>query len=461
MSYPVISVAVVSTTYEVPDAAEQAGDRDEFDAALELFAAGVDALFALDLTGFSDARVEDGFRRYMTEARCLAGVQNVFVAELIDRCLPAARRAGSTGMYLRSLVRTSIGEGRAWERDAIDLVGARSLSSGEALPPRYPAVAAAVNAGTISTTHARLITDMLRSAPTTVRVDERARAEAKLVAYAREHDPAALRNRCVEMAEELDPDGSLGSTREERDRARSFHLGKQDRHGMYPVKGRLDPECGALLQAAISPLAAPVPGPDGERDPRTTEQRNHDAVADLARRALAGGTAAGSDLPVRHGLPGKLIVKIGLDQLEARTGCASTIHGGRLPARDLLRLAVDMGVIPVVLDADGQILHFGEEQRLATPELRLAAWVLDGGCTFQACSVPAVWCQGAHGVPFRTSKQTTIDDLGLLCGYHHRVVDNQEWTMRRVKHRIWLTPPKWIDPDQTPRTNEHFHPLRT
>jgi len=107
LSYPVISVAVVSTTYEVPGAAEQAGDRDEFDAALELFAAGVDALFALDLTGFSDDRVEDGFRRYVTEARCLAGVQNVFVAELIDRCLPAARRAGSTGMYLRSLPRST------------------------------------------------------------------------------------------------------------------------------------------------------------------------------------------------------------------------------------------------------------------------------------------------------------------------------------------------------------------
>ena len=335
------------------------------DEALALFAAGVDALFKLDRTAFTDQRLEAGFRQFVTECRSLAGVQNALLAELIDRCLPFHRKTGSTAMYLRSLVQVSIGEGRAWERDALELVPRRSLSGGELLPPTYPLVAAAVDAGAISTSNARLITDTLRRAPAAVGTDRLAWAEHTLVSYARRHDPAAVKNRCVQVAEELDPDGSLGSTRAERDRARSFMLGKQDRDGMYPVKGRLDPECGAFLQAAISPLAAPQPGPDGERDPRTAEQRNHDAIADLARRALAQG-----DLPERHGLPGKLIVKIDLEQLESRTGTATTIHGGRLPVRDLLRLATDMGVIPVVLDSDGTILHFGEEQRLATPEQR-------------------------------------------------------------------------------------------
>lgn len=177
------------------------------DEALDQFAAGVDALFNLDQTAFTNERLEAGFRRFVTESRCLPGVRNTFVAELIDRCLPFHRKAGSPTMYLRSLVQVSLGEGRAWERDAIELVPRRSLSGGDLLPPMYPVVAAAVNAGAISTASTRLITDTLRRAPAAVGPDRLARAELKLVSYARRHDPAAVRNRCIQIADELDPDG--------------------------------------------------------------------------------------------------------------------------------------------------------------------------------------------------------------------------------------------------------------
>ena len=221
---------------------------------------------------------------------------------------------------------------------------------------------------------------------------------------------------------------------------------------MYPLRGRLDPETGALLNAAISPLSAPQPSKT-QPDLRTAGQRRHDAIAEIARRALAGG------LPTRHGLPGTMLVTVALTDLERRTGHASTFHGGRLSVRDLLRMAADLKVIPVVMDCDGQVLHFGEEQRLATTSQRLALAVTDRGCTYPDCDVPAVWSQSAHGEPFATSRRTGIDDLALLCGYHHRVLDNQQWTIQRIKGRIWLTPPPWVDPDRRPRTNEYFKPL--
>jgi len=272
------------------------------------------------------------------------------------------RRSSSASTYLRDLVRVTLGEGRAWERDASDLTASRSLSSGEVLAPKHPAVAAAVDAGAISTVSARMITGTLRRVPAAVGTAERVATEVRLVRCATRRDPGTLARRCEEELERLDPDGSLGSTPAERDRARAFHLGRQDRHGMYPVRGRLDPEAGALLTAALSPLAAPQPGPDGSPDLRTAEQRNHDALTDLARRALAGGLPGG-DLPIRHGLPATLLLTVTLEQLEARTGTIRTADGGRLPIRDLLRLATQMGVIPVVFDSDGQILHFGHEQR--------------------------------------------------------------------------------------------------
>jgi hypothetical protein len=49
-------------------------------------------------------------------------------------------------------------------------------------------------------------------------------------------------------------------------------------------------------------------------------------------------------------------------------------------------------------------------------------------------------------------------DLALLCGYHHDYADTHSWRLTRNNGRIWVTPPRWIDPDQTPRTNEYFKP---
>ena len=472
LSVAVPTVVLVSTTFDRPDLVnapvlvdggtdgsdepDLSAEMDELDAALDDFATVLDRLHALDLTAYTDVRVEDGLRRYVAQCRRAPTVRHAFVAEVIDRCLPVARRCSSTAAYLRNLIRISAGEGRAWERDAHDLAPRRALSTGEVLPARRPAVAAAVREGAIGTSHARAITDTLRQVPAAVSADEKVRAEVKLVRYARRHDPNTLARRCAEVLDELDPDGSLGSTPEHRDRVRTFQISAQNRHGMFPVKGLLSPEVGAMLTAALSPLAAPQPGPDGSADPRRVEQRDHDALGELARRALAAG-----DLPVRHGFAATVLYTATIDQIEARTGEVSTAHGGRVPVRDLLRLAAETRVIPLVFDSDGQVLHFGEEQRLATGSQRHALYLLDGGCTFEGCAIPATWCQSAHGAEgFQTTRRTTIDDLALLCGFHHRLVDTEGWFIERINGRVWITPPKWIDPDQVPRTNERFRPLQ-
>ena len=175
---------------------------------------------------------------------------------------------------------------------------------------------------------------------------------------------------------------------------------------MVPIRGLLRPDTAAKLTAALSPLAAPQPAPDCP-DLRSPEQRNHDALDAFAHHALATG-----DLPTRHGFPAKLILTARLEDLENRVGVATTIHGGTISIRDLLRLGAETGVLPVVLDSDGQILHFGEEQRLANPAQRYSTWLLDGGCTFENCTIPAIWTQSAHtGKGFQATKRTTIDEL--------------------------------------------------
>jgi hypothetical protein len=177
-----------------------------------------------------------------------------------------------------------------------------------------------------------------------------------------------------------------------------------------------------MLRAALGPLSAPNPTADCP-DTRTPGQRQHDALRELCRRALAA-----ENLPKRHGLHAKVLLSIGLDQLEARTGVVTTAHGGWVSVNDLVRTAAGAGIVPIVFDTD--------------------------------CTVPGIWCQTAHGIPFRVSHYTGIDDLALLCSYHHHYADNHDWTIYREGGRVWFRPPKWIDPNQTPRTNEVFRPLK-
>ena len=62
---------------------------------------------------------------------------------------------------------------------------------------------------------------------------------------------------------------------------------------MIAVSGRLDPEAGAVLTAALDPLSAPNPcDAGGGHDPRPAEQRRAQALIEICRRAAAAGGAA-------------------------------------------------------------------------------------------------------------------------------------------------------------------------
>ena len=227
--------------------------------------------------------------------------------------------------------------------------------------PKLPALAAAVAAGDIGPEHVRLIRHTMRRIPSTVDQPTRDAAEEELVGHARELDPDGLKHACAKLLQCVDPDGSLGSADEERQRSRAFSIGRQDRHGMYPVTGLLDPETGALLRAALEPLAAPRHTAH-ERDMRTVSQRMHDAVRDAAKLMLGSGK-----LPSQAGVPATLLITMKLDDLERRTGHVSTAHGGLLPIRDVLRMAANAKLVPAVFDTDGAPLWLGREPTGSPP----------------------------------------------------------------------------------------------
>ncbi len=229
----------------------------------------------------------------------------------------------------------------------------------------------------------------------------------------------------------------------------------------------------ATIEAAIGPLSAPSPGADGSPDPRTSEQRRGQALAEVCRRVTAAaraardatspvrpGTADGPTGPVPGPVPGSAAVKatifltMSLEDLKDRTGAAETVgsldSGTLIAPETARRIACDAAVVPVVLGSHSEVLDMGHRARLFTPGQTRALWLRDGRCTFSGCDAPAFWCDAHHLVHWADGGPTSVANAALLCGRHHSVVHRDrllgrvadtggvEWDLSPGSYDLWL-----------------------
>jgi hypothetical protein len=60
-------------------------------------------------------------------------------------------------------------------------------------------------------------------------------------------------------------------------------------------------------------------------------------------------------------------------------------------------------------------------------------------------------------IPWLIYGPTDLDNLCLLCTYHHHEFERRGWTVQmRDGVPEWIPPP-WLDPDQVPRRNTAHH----
>ncbi len=142
-----------------------------------------------------------------------------------------------------------------------------------------PLTAEAMKSGQLSYTKVRTMTRV--AAPET---------EATLLEFAHSTSAARL-EQLARGWKTLSRDGEL-TAEEARHRSRTFSVAI-DPDGMYVVRGRLEPEVGAMLMRAIEAASdALYRGEDGEARPRG-RQRRADAAGLVAERALAVGFGGG------------------------------------------------------------------------------------------------------------------------------------------------------------------------
>ena len=291
---------------------------------------------------------------------------------------------------------------------------------------RLPRTADALKHGTISYAKVRALTR--------VATPER---EAELLEFARAGSAAKL-ERTVRMLKKLSRDAEL-TAEQARRRSRAFSV-FVDGDGMYVVKGRLEPEVGAVLMRAVEAASDALflreaDARDGAGSGRGAareagdvrpepKQRRADAVGLLAERALAAGFGGGESgharrqrmsmpsdadgegsdvIPRRFGAP-----RVGsgtraeryqvMVHCDAATLAAegepgrSDLDGIRVSAETSRRMACDAAVVAMVHAKDGSMLSVGRRTRTIPPHIRRALEERDRGCRF-----PRVWLSVHRG----------------------------------------------------------------
>jgi hypothetical protein len=128
--------------------------------------------------------------------------------------------------------------------------------------------------------------------------------------------------------------------------------------------------------------------------------------------------------------PVQVTVHADLGALTSNTetsGVAELEAGPVIASETARRLACDSIVETAIYD-DCRILGVGRLTRTIPGWLRRQLWHRDGGCRFVGCPHKG-WTHGHHIQHWADGGPTDLENLILLCGYHHRFLHEQGWTI--------------------------------
>ena len=305
--------------------------------------------------------------------------------------------------------------------------------------PSLPLISAALEKGEISYSKVRALTRIAT-----------ADNEAELLAFA-DHGTTAHVERMVREWRRLDRSDDCQAARAER-RGLSLHLADD---GSYDIRGRLSPEVGALLLKALEETEDKLyreqraAGTDHET---TAAQRRADALGLWLEERLqprvqlvlhsfegAASPADAAESPAEAAECARVSAETSRTAMEAPP--LVTEEGSRVSAETSSRLCCDAEVVPVARDADGSVLDVGRRQRTVGWRLRKALDARDGGCRFPGCG-SRVRTHAHHITHWAHGGETAMDNLVLLCPFHHRAVHEGGWRVEMDERGV----PKFFNP---------------
>ncbi len=274
-----------------------------------------------------------------------------------------------------------------------------------------PTVFAALAAGTITYAKARALAAVYRPAT----AEAFARDEAMLVSIARTLCVDDLVVALRDWAVRADPDGTDQSIeRTERDRRANF---SPTLDGTARLDANLTAEATAIIGPALTHIADDLrrAETDAAASPLTATQRRHDALMEMARRAMAAPPGSSPATPL-------FVINIDHQTLAEGRGGVDPVTGLAYRGDTLRRLACDAGIVRVITNGRSQPLDIGLQTRNPSPAQRRALLLRDRGCRFPGCDRPPDWCQPHHIIHWAHGGPTDLANLVLLCSHHHHLV---------------------------------------
>lgn len=288
-------------------------------------------------------------------------------------------------------------------------------------------------------------------------------AAEQLIAEAHERTVEELGRTARTVRDQLDPDGAQRRF-DERLQGRSFRVWRDD-DGIHRGSIVFDDFGGAWTRTIFDSALRPRRGgprfvdPDERAraddlaaDPRTDAQLAYDLLLDVLRAGALAEPAA--VFGTRQAGVRVLVTRPALDaddRGEPGVGLTEDDQSA-LPAWLIRQQICDTGAMACTLDASGNPLDLGREQRLFTPKQRIALAARDGGCRWRGCDRPASYCEAHHIDAYSQGGRTDIDRGILLCRWHHMELHHGGWRITREGHEDFVLhpPPGRGDPVTLP-----------
>ncbi|MCP9000434.1 HNH endonuclease [Pseudarthrobacter sp. RMG13] len=332
------------------------------------------------------------------------------------------------------------------------------LAEAHALTTALPLTLSALQAGTISWQHTRIMVDE------TLNLDRPAAAalEAHFL------DPHAV-NPARGFAGELIPGRFRHKARTWRERHHPVSIEKRharsaadrrveyapDRDGMAWLSAYLPADTAAGIWNRTTTAARALQGPAEDRN---LSQLRADTVATW----LLGGTGDGADIDggrVDAVVPSpraQVLVTVPVLSLLGRTEEPAMLDGyGPIPPSMARRLVADgaESFHRVLIDPrDGAPLEIGRTSYRLTKAQRQWLRLRDGKCPFPGCSNHSLDNEADHILAWAHGGTTGISNLGQPCHKHHRLRHTTAWTPTTATKN---EPPGWTSPTGRHYQSEH------
>jgi hypothetical protein len=213
------------------------------------------------------------------------------------------------------------------------------------------------------------------------------------------------------------------------DSANELYLAREvtyhyDDDGCLVMKAKMPADMGELIVKALEMAMDGAYDPDEEIP---VAARRADALSSVAETYLNHPENAGSTAD-RHMV--MLHVGDGKD--------AHLENGSHVSAETSKRIACDCCKTEIEEDEHGEPLNIGRRSRTIPPAIRRALTVRDGGCRFPGCTNHK-FVDGHHIRHWSDGGETSLDNLVLLCRYHHRLVHEGGFDCTRSNDgEIWF-----------------------